>query len=267
MKKLCVMLVLVLAGCSSHRSLGISSASSGRSDRAIWEEGERLLGKKHWEEARQQLKRLVDGFPNSEFLPQARMAMGDAYFQQGGNANDILAISEYRQFLTLYPSHPQSDYAQYQIAECYFAQRHGPQRDQTPLHQAMDEYQKTIDLHPDSPYAEKAKARITEGRRTLAQAEFSVGYFYQRTRQSCHSAVPRYAGVVAQYPEFEAMDEVLVRLGQCLIETGRGAEAAPHLQRLIDSYPNSRFVADARELLKKAGPSPAATATPTASLK
>ena len=44
--------------------------------------------------------------------------------------------------------------------------------------------------------------------------------------------------------------------------TGRKPEAAPHLQRLIDTYPNSSFVPEARELLGKLG-----TPAPAASLK
>lgn len=252
---------LALAACSSRR-ISDMNTTPARSDRAVWEEGQKLLAKKKWEESRIQLKRLIDGYPNSEYLPEARLATADTYFRQGGTANDVLAISEYRQYLTLYPSSPKADYAQFQIAECYFNQKHGPQRDQTPLRQALDEFQKTIDLHPDSPYAQKAKERLQQGRQTLARADFLVGLFYQRTRQSCRSAVYRFQSVLTDYPEYAGTDEVLLHLGQCLIVTGRKPEAAPHLQRLIDSYPASKFVPEARELLEKLGP-PA----PAASLK
>jgi outer membrane protein assembly factor BamD len=261
-RKIALMLAALAVVACSTRRISEMSTTPGRSDRAVWEEGEKLLKKKKWEEARVQLKRLIDGYPNSDYLPEARLATADTYFQQGGNANDVLAISEYRQYLTLYPSSPKADYAQFQIAECYFSQKHGPQRDQTPLRQALDEYQKTIDLHPDSPYAAKAKERLQQGRQTLARADYLVGLFYQRTRQSCRSAVLRFQAVLQEYPEYTGTDEVLLHLGQCLIITGRKPEAAPHLQRLIDSYPKSQFVPEARELLEKVGP-PA----PAASLK
>ena len=48
--------------------------------------------KKQWENARQHFKRIVDGFPQSEYGPAARLALGDSYFQEGGTGNYILAV-------------------------------------------------------------------------------------------------------------------------------------------------------------------------------
>ena len=50
----------------------------------------------------------------------ARLGLGETHFKEGGAGNLVLAISEYREFLTLYPSHPRSDYAQFQTAEAYY---------------------------------------------------------------------------------------------------------------------------------------------------
>jgi outer membrane protein assembly factor BamD len=266
MKKLVLVIgLLAVVGCGRHHS-DLGSQLSGRSDRAAWEEGQRLNKKKRYEDARAQFKRLVDSFPNSEFLPQARLALADTYFEQGGTAHYVLAISEYRQFLSLYPSSPQSDYAQFRIADAYFKDRHGIERDQTPTHQALDEYQRLIDLHPESKLVPQAHARIGECRQALARADFLVGYFYQRTRQALRSATRRYEALLTEYPDFSQTDEVLFRLGECLLRTGRGAEAAPHLQRLISAFPDSAFVPPARELLKQADTASAAVpaASPTA---
>jgi outer membrane protein assembly factor BamD (BamD/ComL family) len=65
--------------------------------------------------------------------------------------------------------------------------------------------------------------------------------------------------LLTQYPEYEQLDEVLFRLSECLIVTGRKPEAAPHLQQLIDKYPNSRFAPGAHELLEQVGAPPAAS--------
>jgi outer membrane protein assembly factor BamD len=266
MKKLALVAlgILTLVGCSSRHKHDMGSQLYGRSDRAAWDEGEKLVAKKRYADARVQFKRLVDGFPNSELLPQARLALADTYFEQGGSANYILAISEYRQFLTLYPSATQSDFAQFRIAESYFKDKHGIERDQTPTHQALDEYQRLVDLHPQSKYVEEAKARIAECRQSLARADFLVGYFYQHTRQAYRSASRRYESLLVDYPDYTHTDEVLYRLSECLLLSSRGAEAAPHLQRLIASYPDSPFVADAKELQKKADAAPRPAASPSA---
>jgi outer membrane protein assembly factor BamD len=263
MKKLALVLgILTVVGCSGRHKSDLGSQLAGRSDRAAWEEGQKLFGKKRYEDARIQFKRLVDGFPNSDLLPRARLALADCYFEQGGSGNYVLAISEYRQFLTLYPSASQSDYAQFRIAESYFKEKHGVERDQTPTRQAMEEFQRLLDLHPKSKYADPARARIAECRQGLARGDFLVGYFYQRTRQAFRSATRRYEALLAEYPDYTQIDEVLLRLSECLFLTGRNAEAAPYLQRLIASFPDSRFVSQAKELLPKASAKPGAPAPP-----
>jgi outer membrane protein assembly factor BamD len=242
---------IVAAGCAKEKEVDLA-AFSGRSDRLVWDAGQQALKKKDWLTAREQFRRIVDGFPNSEYAAQARIALGDTYYREGGTANLILAISEYRQFLTLFPSHAQSDYAQFQVAEAFFKQRNGPDRDQTPTKDALIEYERLVDGHPGSSHVEKAKARINECRFSLARAEYLVGYFYQRTRQSFRSAIPRYESLVSQYPEYPHLDEVLFRLAECLVISGRKTEAAPHLQRLVDKYPNSRYAPEAKRLLADA---------------
>src|SRR5688572_11504315 len=123
MKKLLLVSCDLMLACASRQDVDVA-AVAGRSDRLVFEAAEKSFQKKRWIEARQHYRRVVDGFPNSEYAPIARLRLGDSYFKDGGIANYVLAASEYRQFLTLYPSHPQSDYAQLQVAESFFKQRH-----------------------------------------------------------------------------------------------------------------------------------------------
>src|SRR4029453_7145345 len=136
-------------------------------------------------------------------------------------ANHILAVEEYRQFLTFYPSHARSDYAQFRVAEAYFQQRNPPARRQKPTQGALEEYQKLLDIYPQSSHAEEARQRIAVCRTSLAQSEHYVGYFYQRSRKAYRAAIPRYQIVVRDYPDYPKFDEVLFRLAQCLDYTGR----------------------------------------------
>src|SRR5262245_12687337 len=109
------LLAAVLTGCA-HGQPDLATLASN-SDQVIWEAGQKALQKHQWDSARQHFRRIIEGFPQSEYGPAARLAMGDTYFQEGGDANYILAVNAYREFLTVYPSHPKSDYAQFQIAE------------------------------------------------------------------------------------------------------------------------------------------------------
>jgi len=247
-------------GCAHGGGTDIATLASN-SDQVIWEAGQKALEKKQWENARQYFKRIVEGFPQSEYGPACRLALGDSYLREGGTANIILAISEYREFLTLYPSHPKSDYAQFQVAEGFFRQRNGPDRDQTPTTQALEEYQRLLDVYPSSSHLEQARARIVQCRQSLAEAEFKTGFFYQRTRKIYRAAVTRYQIILSEYPDYARVDEVLFRLAESLTLGGRPAEALPHLEKLLEEYPQSRLTEEAKRLRQQISLS--ATSPPT----
>ncbi len=222
---------------------------ASNSDQVIWQAGQKALKGKQWDVARQHFRRIVDGFPQSPLVPEARLAAGDSYFTEGGAANYTLAAGQYREFLTVFPSHPRGDYAQFQIGESYFNQKNSSDRDQTQVAQALDEYMAFLDRYPESPYAQTAKERVKACRGSLARSEFGVAWFYQKSRKAYRAAIPRYEDILKNYPDFDQTDETLLRLGQCLALSGRGAEAAPVLARLIDEYPDSPFVNEAREMM------------------
>ena len=104
MKRLGFLLLLVPLGCA-HGKPDIASLSSN-SDRVIWEAAQKALQGSQWDSTRQLCKRIIDGFPQSEFGPEARLALAESYLKEGGTANYILAVAKYREYLTLYPSHP-----------------------------------------------------------------------------------------------------------------------------------------------------------------
>jgi outer membrane protein assembly factor BamD len=253
--------LLVFASCG-HGQPDIATLTSN-SDQVIWEAGQKALQKHDWESARQHFKRIIDAFPQSQYAPSARLALGDTYTEEGGTSNDILAIGAYREFLTLYPSHPKSDYAQFQVAESYFRQKSGPDRDQTQTLHALEEYERLLDLYPSSPYIEQARGRIKESRQNLARAEYMAGYFYQKTRQYCRAAVARYEGILKDYPDFDDLDLVLLHMAECLHAQGRTAEALPHLGRLLEDFPESAQADTARSLMEEWSHEPVTPAPPS----
>jgi outer membrane protein assembly factor BamD len=245
-KALAAASLLILPACAGHQ-IDVEALSSA-SDQIVWEAGEEAVAKKDWDSARQYFRRLIDAFPQSEHQPDARIALADTYFEQGGTANYVLAVSSYREFLTLYPQHAKSDYAQFRAGESYFKQKNSPDRDQTATQQALEEYQRLLDVYPQSSLVEQAREKIHACRQELARSHFMVGYFYQRTRQAWRSAIGRYEIILSEYPDYEKIDEVLYRLSECLANAGRYAEARPHLARLQSDFPNSPFAEDAKKL-------------------
>ena len=255
--------LVALGGCASSGEPDIATLASS-SDQIIWEAAEKAAGKKQWENARQHYRRIIDAFPNSEHGPAARLGLADSYFEEGGTGNYILAVSAYREFLTLFPSHPRSDYAQFRVGESFYRQRNGPDRDQTATLEALHEFERLVERHPKSPHIEEGRQRLQACRQSLGRAEFLVGFFYQRTREYCRAAISRYQGVLSEYPDYQGVDEVLFRLAECLGAEGRVPEALPHLSRLIEQFPSSEFASSAKELMTSlAAATPARPPTPS----
>ena len=115
--------------------------------------------------------------------------------------------------------------------------------------QALDAYLGFLDRYPESPLTKTVRERVKTCRASLARSEFAVAYFYQKSRKAYRAAIPRYETILKNYPDFDQTDEILLRLGQCLTLSGRSAEAAPVLARLLEEYPESPFVKEARELM------------------
>jgi len=242
-----LVLATLLGGCATS-SIDLEKLSSP-SDQVVWDAGQQAVADKDWDAARQYFRRIVDAFPQSQHQADSRIALADSYLAQAGPGNSILAVAAYREFLTLYPSAPQAAYAQYQAAESYFKQKNSPDRDQTPTLQALEEFQRLLDVYPDSEYVEPARERIQECRQTLGRSEFIVGYFYQKTRKAWRAAIGRYERVLREYPDYENLDEVLFRLGEAFNASARFLEARPVFVRLEEEFPESKWLPKAREFV------------------
>ena len=86
--------------CAAAFAVTVSACASGQpdiatltsnSDQAIWDAGQKALGRKDWISARQHFRRIIDGFPQSTHSASARLAVGETYVKEGGSTNDLLA--------------------------------------------------------------------------------------------------------------------------------------------------------------------------------
>ncbi len=222
---------------------------SAQGDQRLLALGRDALDKEKWEDARGYFQQLLDSYPRSPLAGDARLGVADSYFNQKGSGNVVLAIAEYRDFLTFFPNHPRADYAQFQIAYGHYKQIHSPDRDQDPTARAIEEFQKLIDLYRNSRYAEEGKKLLDECKETMAESEFSVGLFYLQVRKHCLAAIARFNDVLTKYPTFSRNDELHFRLGTAYQLCRQPDEAKPHLQAVIDDYPNSEFREEAQSIL------------------
>ncbi|HEX9722735.1 MAG TPA: outer membrane protein assembly factor BamD [Vicinamibacteria bacterium] len=242
-------LLFLLFSTACGQKTTVRDFSSEGGDVRLLELGQVQQEAEHWEDARGFYQQLIDTFPRSQYVGDARIGIADTYFHQRGAGNLVLAIAEYRDVLTFFPNHPRADYVQYQIANSYYRQKQSSDRDQEPTRTAVEELEKLIELYPNSPYAETAKELLRDCNELLAEHEFRVGEFYLKVRKHCHGSIARLKGVAEDYPTFSRVDEVYFQLAEALTLCGQPSEAMPYYQRVVENYPTSDFKDDAEERL------------------
>jgi outer membrane protein assembly factor BamD len=257
--------IFLTLSCGHSGALDVAILASNN-DQEIYEAGKKAVQHREFENARKLFKRIIDGFPQSAYGGPARLALADSHFTEGGTANYILAASEYRDYLQLFPTKADSPYAEFQVGEAYFKQRNSPDRDQVPTEKALEQFQRLLDRFPDSKYTELGRQRVVVCRQSLARSEFLAGYFYEKSRKAYRASIIRYQGVLSEYPDYDHMDEVLYHLGFSLSQQGRNAEALPILAKLTKNYPDSPLTKKGVVLLEHAQKgTPAAPPSPAPS--
>ncbi len=224
-------------------------AVSGQGDQRLMAMGRSALENKNWTEARGYLQQLLDAYPRSQLAGDARLGIADSYFNQKGRNNLILAIADYRDFLTFFPNHPRADYAQYQIGYGHYRQIHSPDRDQEPTELAIEEFEKLVELYRNSRYAEEGRVLLEECYETLAESEFGIGLFYLEIRKHCRASIPRFQRVIDNFPTFSKMDEVHFRIGSAYDRCRQPEQALPHFRQIVDHFPESLYREEAQTML------------------
>jgi outer membrane protein assembly factor BamD len=176
----------------------------------------------------------------------------------------VLAINEYREFLSFFPTSPRADYAQYQLAMSHFAQMPKAGRDQTETLEALKEFAVLFEKYPNSSLLPEARLKQREARDRLGRTEYLVGLTYYRLKW--------YPGVVARLqallkadPQFTERDAVYYYLAEALSQLGRPAEALPLMEKIPQEFEKSDYLERAKKRigeLKAAAAIPPATQTP-----
>jgi outer membrane protein assembly factor BamD len=217
-------------------------------DKFLWERGTAELNAKHWLTAREYFRQLMDSYPQSTYRADAKLGMADTYLGDGSSEGNVLAINEYREFLSFYPTHPRADYAQFKLGMSHYYQMKGPERDQTETKEAITELTTFVQRYPTSELLPEGQKRLREARDRLSDADYRIAYFYLRTQKFPPAAIDRFMAILKQDPQYSRRDGVYYFLAQSLLKLGRPAEALPYLDRLVAEFEQSEYLEEARKL-------------------
>jgi len=242
---------LLSAGCKKGPSSRAERRERDMTAQQLYDKGMNYFEHRHYYRARTVLdKALSKPGVTRDLVADINLALADAYFYDGGIINVAEALSRYTSFLTFYPAHPKADYAQYQLGLSYLKQALGPDKDQETTRKALAELQKVARDWPDSEWADKARVKVAEARERLAESEMRVGLFYLK-RNAYAGAIDRFKKVLEDYPGYSRIDRSYYMLADALRSNKKRDEALLYYQKVVELFPQSRYVGAAQDAISE----------------
>src|SRR5258707_8005474 len=204
------------------------------------------------EVGRLNLQTLINTYPDSEYLADAKLAIADSFYKEGGTEKLKQGIQAYKDFGIFFPMLQKAGYGELQVAMTHYKQMEKPDRDRTHARAAEDEFQIFLSKYSNDPLAPKAEQHLREVQELLAEGDFRIGYYYY-VKEDKKAAESRLRAVVNRYPLYSRSDQALWMLGNIWQATEKNDLAAPYYARIVRNYPLSPLVPNAKSRLKALG--------------
>ena len=251
-----VVSLITTAACASTASRQVVPAGTQEPDKFLYDKGDTALKAKKWLTAREYFKQVVETYTQSPLRPDAKLAVGDTYLEEGGADNLVLAMNEFREFLSFYPTNKRADYAQYKLGMTHFKQMKGSERDQSETRDAVREFQTFVARYPMSPLMPEAKARLRESMDRLGRADYLVGVYYYKAKWY-RGSIDRLSSLLKNDPEYSNRDEVYFYLAESYFRANAKAQALPLYDKLVAEFPKSEHLQDAQKRIAELKSAPA----------
>ncbi len=196
---LALLLTLSLAGCGKEKffsSLGFRASSPDTAE-GLALKGLDYYSHGKYEKAKRSFETLLNQYPFSEYSLLAELKTADSNYYL---KNFEEAFLQYKDFEERHPTNEAIPYVMYQMAMCYYNQIDTIDRDTSTAVNAIYSFSRMLRTFPNSPYTEEARARIIAARNFMANHEYYVASFYERT-YAYEEAKARLEYLLRQYPE------------------------------------------------------------------
>lgn len=248
---------ILFTGCGKGKAKSTAPdvSQSAEPDKVLYEKAMVDLQKGRQEIARLTLNTLINTYQDSEYLAKAKLAIADSYYNEGTSSSLTQAIAEYKDFRTFFEFLDEASYAQYRIGMAHFRRMEKPDRDRTHAKMAEQEFQDFLLKYPGNKLFPDAEQRLREVQEVLAEGDFRIArfYFLRDTQNARRAAILRLSEIVDRYPLYSQADRALWMLGDALAKAEQTQHFANrYFARIVQDYPFSPYVDDAKERLVKA---------------
>ena len=235
----------------------VGTVAPGR-DRELFEEATKETRKDSFETARALFSVIINTYPDSVYLPLAKLAIADTFYLEGTTSALIQAGQAYQDWVTFFPTHSLSDDVCLKMGEVEMRRMGLANRDISPARKAEHRLKFCLQQFPKSALREGIETRLREVQENLADHERDVGdqyfnKFYQHRANNLKGAQSRYREIVEKYKNYSGMASVLFRYATTYLEEEEPDEATKYLQQLVRRHPNSEYAEKAKEKLAAIG--------------
>jgi outer membrane assembly lipoprotein YfiO len=235
----------------------IGSVVPGR-DKELFVIATREVRKNNYDVGRLLFQTIITTYPDSPYLPMAKLAVADSFFLEGSTAALIQAAAAYQDWLTFFPTHPLADRVLLKIGESEMRQIGLPDRDATRAKRAEQRLRALLQQYPNSILRVEVENRLKQVQDNLGLHNLYIANFYYKQsvdykKGGLKGAQSRYREILDKYPNFSFLDEALFKLAVTYQIEEETDQAARYFQQLVRDYPNSEYVEKSKEQLQLMG--------------
>jgi outer membrane protein assembly factor BamD len=233
------------------------TAAPGR-DRVLFEEAAKQVRKGSHDTGRLLFSTIINTYPDSGFLPLAKLAIADSFYLEGTTSALVQAAQAYLDWLTFFPTDPLADDAMLKVAEAEMRQMGLSDRDVTHARKAELRLKALLQQYPQTNLRAVVEDHLRETQESLAMHNLQIARFYYDARYKTQKgglkgSQSRLKEIIDKYPNFSLRDEVLFRLATTFQLEEEPDEAAKYYQDLLRNFPNSDYADKAKEQLSVIG--------------
>jgi len=248
----------LLPGKSNDKYAELTGTVAPGRDRVLFIEAAHEVRKGNHETGRLLFTTIITTYPDSPYLPLAKLAIADSFYLEGTTSSLIQAGQAYQDWLTFFPTDALTCEAMLKVAETEMRQMGLSDRDITHARKAEQRLKVMLQQCPQSSLRPDAERRLRETQDNLAMHNLEVARFYLDARYRNHKGglkggQDRLKEIAEKYPNFCLMDEVLFRRAMTYQEEEEPDEAAKYYQQLVRDFPNSEYVDKAKDQLNIIG--------------
>jgi outer membrane protein assembly factor BamD len=249
---LTVALLVLIASCSPYQR-ALKSEDSAVKIAMI----DTMMKKGKYSKATMLFEQIIPKYRGTDSAADMAIKYAEALY---GNEEYPVSANQYERFISSHPGHPNRELAMFMAAKSHYKMSPIYSKDQRETKIGLVKLQDYINLFPTGEYADQANALVNELRTKLDKKEFEIARNYHH-RERYIPAVESFENFIIDHPGSDYQDDAhfylldsqfqYAILSRDLLVTERLDIAKKYYDTFAKRFPNSEYVEDAQEIIKK----------------